>query len=344
MPASPPGTRLAPLDVPITKMTRFRRALAAVLVLALLGAGGMALLVWWLDGAVGTVVFRETCSATVGGNTVRLSPEQAVNAATIAVVAEQRALPARAVTIALAAAYQESELYNLDYGDRDSLGLFQQRPSQGWGSPEEILDPVYATGRFYDALVKIPGYRDLPITVAAQRVQRSAYGSAYAEHETAARVLASALSGHSPATLSCSLRPADVEAQALGPDGLTIRAQMVRDELDRSFDGLEIGGYEAGGVSSGHVDGSAHYDGRALDVFLPGYDDPEVKRAGWVVAHWLAANADRLGVATVIYDARIWTARRSDEGWRPYTHPSGDTTDPTLQHLDHIHVDVLRGD
>jgi hypothetical protein len=312
-------------------------------VLALLGAGGTALLLWWVDGSVGPVVLRERCSATVGDQTARISPEQAVNAATIAAVAEQRGLPARAVTIALAAAYQESELYNLDYGDRDSLGLFQQRPSQGWGTAEQIMDPAYASDRFYDALLRIEEYRDLKIAIAAQRVQRSAYPDAYAEHEANARVLASALTGHSPATLSCSLRAADVEEQSPGPNGLTIRAQTVRDELDRSFDGLEIAGYQAGGVSSGHIDGSAHYDGRALDVIFRPLEDPEVKRSGWVVAHWLAANADRLGLATVIYDAQIWTAGRSDEGWRPYAHPSGNTSDPTLQHLDHIHVDVARG-
>jgi hypothetical protein len=343
MPTVPPRTRVAMRDVPVRKMNRFRRALATVLVLALLGAGGTALLVWWVDGSVGPVVLREMCSVTVGDHTARITPEQATNAAAIATVAEQRGLPARAVTIALAAAYQESELYNLDYGDRDSLGLFQQRPSQGWGTPEQIMDPVYATGRFYDALLQIEDYRDLEITVAAQRVQRSAYPDAYAEHEADARVLASALSGHSPATFSCSLRPADVEEQTVSQDGLTPRAQTVRDELAGNFDGLEIGGYEAGGVSSGHIDGSAHYDGRALDLLFRDYDDPEVKRSAWVVAHWLAANADRLGVATIIYDAQIWTARRSDEGWRPYTHPSGDTSDPTLQHLDHIHVDVARG-
>ena len=117
------------------------------------------------------------------------------------------------------------------------------------------------------------------------------------------------------------------------------------DELSLTFDGLDIGGYQAGGVESGHIDGSAHYDGRALDIFFRSHTDPEVKRSGWVVAplSTAIAAADRLGVATVIYDARIWTARRSAEGWRPYTHSSGDTANPTLQHLDHIHVDVARG-
>ncbi|MBD0292645.1 MAG: hypothetical protein ICV70_03595 [Jiangellaceae bacterium] len=317
--------------------------LASLLTLVLLGAGAMALLVWWIGGSVGPLVLQEVCSAEVGGQQARLGPEQAVNAATIAAVAERRGLPARAVTIALAAAYQESDLRNLDHGDRDSLGLFQQRPSQGWGSPDQILDPVYATDRFYDALVKVPDYRELPITVAAQRVQRSAYPDAYADHEARARALASALSGNSAAAFGCAIRLGDYAAEQADQDGLTARARVVRDELGAAFGALEIGGYRAGGVESGHIDGSAHYDGRALDVFFREYDDPQVRRSGWVVAHWLVANADRLGLATVIYDARIWTARRSSEGWRPYTHPSGDATNPTLQHLDHVHVDVARG-
>ncbi|MGH8774895.1 MAG: hypothetical protein ACRDWI_06900 [Jiangellaceae bacterium] len=324
-------------------MTRSIRALVAVAVLALLGAGAAAALLWWTDGSVGPVVLRDSCTAEIGGQTATLSPEQAGHAATIAAVAEQRGLPARAVTIALATAYQESDLYNLDYGDRDSLGLFQQRPSQGWGTPAEIQDPVYATGRFYEALVQVPDYRELEITVAAQQVQRSAFPDAYAAHEAEARVIASALSGNSPAAFSCSFRAASYDVQPEEPDGLTARARTMRDELASTFAALEIGGYQAGGIDSGHVNGSAHYDGRALDIIFRPYEDAEVKRSGWVVAHWLVANADRLGVTTVIYDAQIWTARRSGAGWRPYTHPSGDTSNPTLQHLDHIHVDVDRG-
>ena len=107
-------------------------------------------------------------------------------------------MPARAATIALATAYQESKIYNLEHGDRDSLGLFQQRPSQGWGTREQILDPYYATNAFYDALAKVDGYESMRITEAAQEVQRSGFPEAYADHEADARVLASALTGHSP--------------------------------------------------------------------------------------------------------------------------------------------------
>ncbi|WP_278256516.1 hypothetical protein [Nocardioides convexus] len=161
--------------------------------------------------AVGFAVLKATdsivggpsgdCTVTVNGHTVDISGEQAENAALIAAVAVRRGMPARAASIALATAFQESKLTNIDYGDRDSLGLFQQRPSQGWGSREQILDPVYATNAFYDALARVRGYESMEITVAAQRVQRSAYPDAYADHEEDGRALASALTGHSPASL-----------------------------------------------------------------------------------------------------------------------------------------------
>jgi cell wall-associated NlpC family hydrolase len=89
---------------------------------------------------------------------------------------------------------QESTLRNINYGDRDSLGLFQQRPSQGWGSPAQVTDPVYATTTFLDRLGQVPGWETLPITVAAQTVQRSAFPSAYAKWEGLAAQLVQALS------------------------------------------------------------------------------------------------------------------------------------------------------
>lgn len=132
------------------------------------------------------------------GRTYELSPEQAANAATVSAVGTTRGLPERAVTIALATAMQESSLRNIDHGDRDSLGLFQQRPSQGWGTPEQIMDPVYSAGEFYEHLVEVPGYSRLPLTVAAQKVQKSGFPQAYAKHEPDSALLAAALTGRSP--------------------------------------------------------------------------------------------------------------------------------------------------
>ncbi len=129
----------------------------------------------------------------VPGTSVTLSPEQLENARTIAAVAEGRGLPERATVIALATAMQESTLRNLDYGDRDSLGLFQQRPSQGWGSPDQVQDPVYAAGKFYDGLVEIPNWETGDFTLVADAVQRSAYPLAYGRWSGFAESLATVL-------------------------------------------------------------------------------------------------------------------------------------------------------
>jgi len=322
-------------------MNRMSRALITLTALVLVGAGAAIALVYYFDGP--GPFQRDQCVASVGGHDVHLTPEQAAHAATIAAVADQRALPARAITIALATAMQESGLRNLDYGDRDSLGLFQQRPSQGWGTVSEVQDPVYAAGAFYDELVTIADYPDMEITDAAQAVQRSAFPDAYANHEADARVLASAMSGNSEAALYCTFSASSYEIQEAGADGLTPRTNTVLTEMTAAFGELSVGGFDPDGISTGHIEGSAHYDGRAIDIFFEPHDDPESDQAGWTVAHWLAVHADRLGIATLIYDDMIWTERRSDEGWRPYTHPSGDTANITLRHLDHIHVDVQRG-
>ncbi|MFE9248040.1 hypothetical protein [Streptomyces sp. NPDC007088] len=143
-------------------------------------------------------------SANGDGETYEFGADQAVNAATISAVGTSRGLPERAVTIALATALQESGLRNIGYGDRDSLGLFQQRPSQGWGTRTQVMDPVYAANQFYARLVKVPRYTSLPLTEAAQRVQRSAFPDAYAKHEPDASLLSAALTGRAAAALTCA--------------------------------------------------------------------------------------------------------------------------------------------
>src|SRR5664280_3887022 len=144
-----------------------------------------------------------SCRATALGRSVTFTPEQSANAATITALALKRGLPARAATIANATAIQESKLRNIRFGDRDSLGLFQQRPSQGWGTVEQILDPVYASGKFYDALLEVPGWQDMSLTQAAQAVQYSGYPDAYAKWEPQATTLARALGGSVTVELGC---------------------------------------------------------------------------------------------------------------------------------------------
>ncbi|MGR7025539.1 hypothetical protein [Geodermatophilus sp. URMC 62] len=134
-----------------------------------------------------------TAECTVPETGVELSAEQVANARTIAGVAHDRSLPERAVVIALATAMQESTLHNLPYGDRDSLGLFQQRPSQGWGTPEQVQDPVYAAGQFYDRLVLVPAWDTGRLTEVAQAVQRSGFPEAYQRWSDFAQSLTTAL-------------------------------------------------------------------------------------------------------------------------------------------------------
>jgi len=158
------------------------------------------------------------CQAATPLGTASLDVDQATNATTIAAVGKRLGMPDHAVTVALAAALQESRLHNLDYGDRDSLGLFQQRPSQGWGTPAQILAPAYAATAFYQHLGLVSGWQNLSVADAAQSVQHSASADAYAQWETQARTMAEALTGEVPAAFACHL-PA-TRTRALAP-GLT---------------------------------------------------------------------------------------------------------------------------
>jgi cell wall-associated NlpC family hydrolase len=154
------------------------------------------------NSGTGTPSGPRTCDAGIGplssarqaGSTIEtLSDEQKRNAATIIAVGKEMGLPSRAWLVALATAMQESTLRNIDYGDRDSLGLFQQRPSQGWGSPAEVTDPQYSARKFYDALQGSGNWEAKPVTKAAQDVQRSAFPHAYAKWEGLAAQLVGTL-------------------------------------------------------------------------------------------------------------------------------------------------------
>jgi hypothetical protein len=313
-------------------------------------AAAIGILVGFVAGTViGVVALRgggpflvaEKCTARVANHDVELDTDQARYAGLITAIAVQRGLPARAASIALAAALQESKIRNLSSGDRDSLGLFQQRPSQGWGTREEILDPVHAINAFYDALVKVDGYEHMEITEAAQLVQRSAFPSAYADHEADARALASALSGNSPHAFACRLRgDVDEGDPELTDSGLTERADAVRRDLEAMFPEQPLGGFAPGGVTTGHMEGSAHYDGRAVDVFVRPIS-PTNKIRGWAIAQYLVSQARRLDIHTVIFDDRIWTSgSQSDDGWRDYDPPERSGDPAILEHRDHVHVDV----
>lgn len=188
-------------------------------VVALLGALGLLLGVGLIafnvsgggrSGACDTASSRGPAGTTLGD----LSDEQRINASTIIGVGRDMGVPPRAWLVALATAMQESTLRNLDYGDRDSLGLFQQRPSQGWGSPQQVTDPVHSTRTFIDRLLQVPGWDTLPVTVAAQTVQRSAFPDAYAKWESLAGALVTQLAGVAAVPVRCAGPSATLPAGA----------------------------------------------------------------------------------------------------------------------------------
>ncbi|MFF8266266.1 hypothetical protein ACF059_02625 [Streptomyces sp. NPDC016562] len=248
------------------------------------------------NGGGGAPFCRADADAAGGEGTYEMSPEQAANAATIVAVGVAKGLPDRAVTIALATAMQESALRNLDHGDRDSLGLFQQRPSQGWGTPEQITDPVYSAGIFYDHLVEVPGYSRLPLTVAAQKVQRSGYPQAYAKHEPDATVLTAAFAGGG--SVHCG-GPAP-----RGPgDPEKVRAGLVRIFGKDALHTLPAKPAEAG---------------REAEVALVEKRDggEAASRRSRTMAHWAVAHAKELDISRVSYGARGWVAGKDGGRWR----------------------------
>lgn len=123
------------------------------------------------------------------------SAAQIANATIIYTTGQGLGLPPYAPVVAIATALQESGLYNVDHGDRDSLGLFQQRPSQGWGTPQQIMNPTYSSTKFYEALLKVPAWQTMLLYQAAQAVQRSAFPTAYQQWSTPAQYLAASISG-----------------------------------------------------------------------------------------------------------------------------------------------------
>ncbi|WP_327401487.1 heavy metal transporter [Streptomyces sp. NBC_01288] len=291
----------------------FRFSSALVVLLAVAGY----LVVQYVTGGRG----GPGCKVVSGkddGQAYEFSQEQTMNAATIAAVGTGRGMPERAVTIALATALQESQLVNIQHGDLDSLGLFQQRPSQGWGTKKEILDPTYAAGVFYEHLSKVDDYQQLPLTVAAQRVQRSGYPEAYAKHEPEATLLSAALTGQAAATLTCQGLP-DTTQTAVGPDA--VRAALVRD-FGRTVlkeTGAEVTGSGSGskGTSKAKAKStpspSASATGGSSTVTLPVRSGST--KTGWQLAHWAVANSSELHIERVSYAGREWAAGSADDPW-----------------------------
>jgi hypothetical protein len=246
-----------------TRKHRKGRQLAAFVVAGALLVSGLAVVLTRVRHSS----VKPLCTATAASPSYRLDPSQAANAATITAVGKRAGLPDHAVTIALAAALQESQLRNLDHGDRDSVGLFQQRPSQGWGTSLQLINPRYAASAFYHGLSGVPGWMTMSVTDAAQRVQHSGAPDAYALWEPEARALARILTGEVPAGLVCRFDvPAGVTATS--PLGTAVASELGSPAL-----------------------GSASL----------------TPARGWTVASWLVGHAYAYRITAVGFAGRLWT-------------------------------------
>lgn len=234
----------------------------------------------------------EGCKITVPGGSLELEIDQAQVAAAIAAVAARRKLPEQAVVIAYATGIQESKLVNLPYGDRDSVGVFQQRPSQGWGRPEQLIDPVYAAGKFFAALVKVKNYRKLPVHDAAQKVQRSADGSAYAQHEDEGKILAAAFTGRVPKAVHCWFPAPSPTATRASTTSSATPAKTPPPGTDRARRGLV---HALGSGATFSTTSQEH---------------------GWLLASWSVAHAQKFGLRRIRYNGQSWTSANGEKGWK----------------------------
>ncbi len=241
-----------------------RRALIALVVVALaLGAGVVGVRAVWRS------VFDHVAAGCRFGD-MRTDTDQAAVAAEMVSVVVSRQLPNRAAVLVLAAGLQESKLRNLPAGagDRDSVGVLQQRPSQGWGTSEELTDIRYATGAFLDKLVKSRTWTTDPLAEAIQKVQISADGTAYAQHEAQAQRMADALTGRTVRAIRCTFAksavlPASRVAARLAADLPVNRPVAAAERIT-------------------------------------------VAGAGWATAAWLVAHGEQFGIESVTCRGARW--------------------------------------
>jgi hypothetical protein len=279
-----------------------------VLVVMLVVAALLGAVAFWALHKLGSIsIFQSSgCTASSSAGSMSLDLEQAKYASTVAAVGVSLGVPAFGIQVAEATARQESKLHNVGYGDRDSLGLFQQRPSQGWGTSAQIMDPVYSTTKFYQALMKVSGWQSMTLTQAAQAVQKSGTPDAYAQWDQFAGVVASVFSGSSGAGLGCTLDGPTFSAQSKGSKLLTARGQSVLDDLRAQFGTANVG--TIGGIAA---------DGLSFGVTAPAsVSGAAATQREWAYANWAAAQAETLGVAQVSYGGKTWSASDGSAGWK----------------------------
>jgi len=286
----------------------------------------------------------DVTALATGADSPDLTGEQTVHATTILTVAQQMQLPTRAAVIAIATALQESRLRNLNHGDLDSLGLFQQRPSQGWGDTptgpgdhrtpaQRITDPTYAATAFYTHLKAIDGWQNLDLTVAANDVQKSGHPRAYTHWEPLATRIVAALSAQTCLDgVSLVGSPTAAAATAIA----YARAQLglpyewggngpQAGDLGFDCSGLTHAAYQAAGISIPRTAQTQYNAGPRLpagedpepgDLVFYGTSPTHVTHVGLIVAPGYMIDAPHTGARIRI--ERVWTSEAIG-----YSRPSG---------------------
>ena len=265
--------------------------ITALVIVGLLGFGAWKGYEWFI-----TRTTPNACYLQVAGveEPLRLTNEQARNASIIVAESYNRGLSEQAAVIALATAWQESGLRNLNYGDRDSLGLFQQRPSYDWGTEEQIMDPWYSSGRFYEELIKFENWESTDVNDIAQKVQRSGHPEAYRKHETNARALAGAFRGSREGVFAC------INRDASGTD------RSVLDKVVAAVPGVSL-----------------QTNGSELTMTANDAD------SAWSVAHLAIANATDLGIEKVSVGGNEW--KQGERTWKDLQPVSGNSVTVTMK-------------
>lgn len=299
-------------------------------------------------------------------------------AVSLATTANQKAIemnmPGQAVLIILMTGWQESTMRNLVGGDRDSTGWLQQRPSQGWGTAEQIADPAYAAEKFYSALRGVAGWTEMSLNDAAQAVQRSGFPNAYARWEVTSRDLAQVVGidlarsgdaygdgvvsgGGTGTAVACPDTPGTAltgtgrpllglwgweQATVLDPTNgrgyLTPRTAALVEAIQAS--GLSYPSMYCWDEHS-YNPRSDHSRGKACDIsYSSGWPTPEQVASGNQMANWLIAGAAYSGVNYIIWQGQIWYARTG--AWQTYDGAGGlyNVNTPSGGHFDHVHVSV----
>lgn len=311
----------------------------------------------------------------------QLNAKQKENAKIIISAGKEAKVNSWGWTIALATAMQESTLNNINHGDRDSLGLFQQRPSMGWGSRAEITNPKKASLAFYGVakhtnnpgLKDIKGWENMPLTVAAQKVQASGFPEAYAKWEPLAKNIVLEIADEVVEGYGGGDSADGVECSGDGGDSTDVPAgdcpakasSGIENAMNVSGPGYSsakadtllvarcvYGTFKSRGIKSIGGPGqrpipSDHTAGKAADVMIPDWKSDKGNKLGNDVATFVLKHKKELGVKYIIWDGHIWNNDRGDspdlpvKKWRKYRHkldPSG--SNPTLTHRDHVHVSV----